>query len=578
MKHVREGDPESMIGKKKHFMLATVVTLALALALSACGGGGDDPVTNGDDIDETPDQTRDGNFTPSQQGWRTITSPMLGDVGIAHDEYDLQAWYDDNLIPQISSSSPGRQPTLEGRWTGEWSGYIEDEQYSGEARVDVTLDENSAEAVVSYDDIPEVGSLQSGSMPISSGAFRGTTYVDGAGNYQVRGQFGGPNQVGVVGYANGPNFLSAYYGERSLATPVRSPFLEDAADANALLNAGITLSETKANFDSGSVTRSTNRNTAGVTTDRADATWDGTRLTVNVLRANGSQLTFGEELSKGQSHLVEIREPDSHTLAVLMIDWNDGDHTDYQAGGAWIHATGDPTSSGYTSVEVGAFADSSVTGNSANRSYASAGVGALSNGTGTPLSEPIELPVSGRAWYSGFALGSYSMNYGRGFEDIPAGSSEAGTFTSNVQLQAYFGGTVSSVSGCFNCDGRGRVRGTYWEDSGYKEAVNTSAPIAMAFYNSRINPSGTFSTNLVATDDAGERPANFSVSRSLVRGFRVSGNWDGNVSRQMNSDGVPISMSGTFAGVGRHPLGTVVTFNGSFGSWLGNYGVSSGSE
>ena len=332
---------------------------------------------------ETPDETRDGNFTPLQQGWRTITSPTLGDVGIAHDEYDLRAWYDDSLVSHISSSSPGRQPTIEGRWTGEWSGYIEDEQYSGEARVDVTLDENSAEAVVSYDDIPELGNLQSGSMPISAGAFRGTTYVDGAGNYQVLGQFGGPNQVGVVGYANGPDFLSAYYGERSLAAPVRSPFLEDAADADALLNAGIRLSESKANFGSGSVTRSTNRDSAGVATDRADATWDGTRLTVNVLRANGSHLTFEEELSKGQSRLVEIREPDSHTLAVLMIDWNDGDHTDYQSGGAWIHATVGPTSSGYTSVEVGAFADGSVTGNSANRSHASAVI--LPHRVGPPL-------------------------------------------------------------------------------------------------------------------------------------------------------------------------------------------------
>ena len=577
-----------MFGKKKLWLLATVATLALAL--SACGGGGDGPITNGDGMlpgdgdgggeptDETPDETRDGNFTPSQQGWRTITSPTLGDAGIAHDEYDLRAWYDDNLSPHISSSSPARQPTIAGTWTGEWSGYIEDEPYSGEARVDVTLDQNSAEAVVSYDDIPELGNLQSGSMPISAGAFRGTTYVAGVGNYQVRGQFGGPHQIGVVGYANGPDFLSAYYGERSLSTPVRSPFLEDAADADALLNASIRLSESKANFASGSVTRSTNRDTAGVTTDRADATWDGTKLTVNVLRADGSHLTIEEDLSKGQSRLVEIREPDSHTLAVLMIDWNDGDPTDYQAGGAWIHATGDPASSGYTSVEVGAFADSSVTGNSANSSYASSGVGALSNGAGTPLSQPIQLPVSGRAWYNGFASGTYGIEYGLGFEDIPAGSSEAGTFTSNVELQAYFGGTASSVSGCFNCDGLGRVRGTYYETGDYKEKVDTSAPIAMAFYGSKINEAGEFGTNLVAIDDAGERPANFSVSSSLVRGFRVNGRWDGLVSRKVNADGVPISMSGIVAGVGRHPLGTVVTFNGSFGSWLGNYGVSRGSE
>ena len=217
----------------------------------------------------------------------------------------------------------------------------------------------------------------------------------------------------------------------------------------------------------------------------------------------------------------------------------------------------DPATHKYTSVEIGTFAD----------------------GSGMSVSEPIELPTSGSASYEGSAKGYYGISYGRGFEDIPSGSLEYGTFSSTVELKARFGEEGSTVSGCINCDGLATLEGEYYEydaDSGQyldEEETYGNAPIAMAFYDSRVDGGGAFSSNLYGIGEPGTEPDRFSVSNNLPPGFRVSGTWGGILSRDMNSHGVPVGIIGTFGAEARHPLGTRAAFAGYVNSTVGSAAI-----
>lgn len=151
------------------------------------------------------------------EGWGPVTSDALEAwVGVKLEGSDLSAWYDDNLRPQISPSDPIHQPTIEATWAGRWAGYVADDERpsEGDARVTVTLDSSGPDAVLTYDDVPDFGSISSGRMSVTDGAFAGTKTVSGAGTFAIRGQFGGPEQVGVAGYVDGPEFKSVFHGKR----------------------------------------------------------------------------------------------------------------------------------------------------------------------------------------------------------------------------------------------------------------------------------------------------------------------------------------------------------------------------
>lgn len=182
------------------------IALAVALAMSGCGGGGGGGGSN-------RDMPMPGGLSGD---WELITDPSLGPVGVEHEDYGLRVWYDSNLHPDIYSSAP-YQPTIQGRWTGEWAGYVaESENVSvGPARIDVTLDSGVTNAELTYDGIPEFGSISSGMMSVTDGAFSGSRTVPDAGTYQIRGQFGGSDQAsGVAGYVDGPGLQSVFYGDR----------------------------------------------------------------------------------------------------------------------------------------------------------------------------------------------------------------------------------------------------------------------------------------------------------------------------------------------------------------------------
>ena len=368
--------------------------------------------------------------------------------------------------------------------------------------------------------------------------------------YGCGGGGGGGGSDGGGPQINGPD-------DNGTPPVAAAPFLDTASDGEQLLEAGVRMSHSKPAF--GSVTQSTNRDAAGVTTDRASTTWDGQKLKVNVVRRGGSSMTFEGDFRNGQTRLLDVSRRNSQRFALVTVNWSDGDRSDYQAGGTWIHATGDPKTHRYTSVEIGTFAD----------------------GSGMSVSEPIELPASGRARYEGTARGYYGIKYGGGFEDddIPSGSLEYGTFSSPVELEAVFGEEESTVSGCINCGGGATVDGKYYEydaASGKyldEEDVEDLALIAMAFPATPIDGSGAFSSNLSGIEDAGLEPDRFSVSDTLYQGFRVSGTWGGVLSRELNSDGVPSGIVATFGAEGRHRLGTRAAFAGYVSSTVAEAAV-----
>ncbi len=183
----------------------------------------------------------------------------------------------------------------------------------------------------------------------------------------------------------------------------------------------------------GSVTQSTNRNVAGVTTDAAEATFDGDNLTVRIAREDESRLTFGTAGAVEDTGVLAdefFRIPgvprsyrswgivsasnDRVTLSRVAATWADGDTTDWAAGGYWLHLTGDLQSRTVTGAEVGAFVD----------------------GPELDLTDPPDMPIQGTARYEGTVAGAYAATWGT---DLPSpGSVEVGEFTSTIELTADF--------------------------------------------------------------------------------------------------------------------------------------------
>ena len=185
-------------------------TFATWSAHPEVGGAGGNTVAHGSE------ENMQTTFTPSLGGWATIDGV---DLGIEHEGYGLRAWYTldgDVWTPHLSPSAPEHQPTEAATWTGEWAGYYGDNPTisTGPARVTVTLD-NGPEATLALDDVPILGTLQWDDMPVSDGRFTGTLTRQGAGMYEAVGQFGGANQVGVVGHASGSDLRSVFYGQKA---------------------------------------------------------------------------------------------------------------------------------------------------------------------------------------------------------------------------------------------------------------------------------------------------------------------------------------------------------------------------
>ena len=197
----------------------------IALALSACGGGGEDE--NGGPVISSED------FTPSLEGWEFYSGTFGDSAGLTNEGYGLVAYYDDEGRKQVINRYlyPAEAPTVSGTWSGEWGGVVASAAHRGDARIVVTIDPSaerlSTRAVVHLDDFPYWGDFQSVPMGIySTGQFEefGSAHDESATDDDIFstivGTFGGPDQVGVVGAFHGRNydvdeqFKTVFYGER----------------------------------------------------------------------------------------------------------------------------------------------------------------------------------------------------------------------------------------------------------------------------------------------------------------------------------------------------------------------------
>ena len=211
------------------FWLMTV-TLAVALAMSGCGGsgGGDnglktpisdvtDPPANGQ-----PDMDPPANGQPDMSDlgeWEFVRENGLP-VGYEHTGYHLIARFDaTGANPTITASSPTHQPKVEGTWSGKWSARYTaltsdfgalDAEDDGNARINVTIAGSNVEAVLTYAgiDIPGLpSSVSSGRASVTDGRFAPSVTVSiptvGSRTFRGLGQFGGTDQKGVVGYISG---------------------------------------------------------------------------------------------------------------------------------------------------------------------------------------------------------------------------------------------------------------------------------------------------------------------------------------------------------------------------------------
>ena len=189
----------------------------------------------------------------------------------------------------------------------------------------------------------------------------------------------------------------------------------------------------------GSVTQSSN-SALGVTTDTASASLDGSRLTLRIERANGSNLSLDSTAAASESQdidfPVEGRSGRAYALldfgelslsrtaisvAAVYTSWDDDDPTNYLAGGYWMHVEGDLLDPDGIAVEIGAVMD------------------------GPELSGTPALPTLGEASYRGPATGIYAYRYGSGHADRVEGSGVVGEFFGIAALVADF--AAGAVSG-----------------------------------------------------------------------------------------------------------------------------------
>ena len=149
-----------------------------------------------------------GNAVGTPQPFELMGSwAVMGGVplGIEHEGYALSAWFTDQGVAHIAASAPQHQPDMAATWSGTW---LNDVGQTGDMQVTVSLGSDT-QADLLLSDLPDLGNLEWQDMSVVDGRFTGTTE-----GYDAVGQFGGPDQVGVVGHASGTDLQSVFYGER----------------------------------------------------------------------------------------------------------------------------------------------------------------------------------------------------------------------------------------------------------------------------------------------------------------------------------------------------------------------------
>lgn len=159
----------------------------------------------------------------------------------------------------------------------------------------------------------------------------------------------------------------------------------------------------------------------------------------------------------------------STTYAYAGISWANDNPTDYLAAGYWVHFPGFPAD--YERVEAAGFIDGPEI---------------------DPVSPP-QLPMQGRATYSGQAAGSHFYRYGSSWGPDLEGAYGNEEYAATVTLTADF--ADNTLSGCIGCDGdiivwRARVHDVLGGQVSRLEALPTDYELHLGAVT--FNPDGTF--------------------------------------------------------------------------------------
>lgn len=381
------------------------------------------------------------------------------------------------------------------------------------------------------------------------------TFAQDSPQGRIEGGFAGPRHEEVIGVFDSDNILGAFGGTLSeMQAPLDSfegflsetqPLLEDAAKRVAA---------SLPRF--GSVSQSSRRDTAGVTTHTVD-TWlvsdpgHTADFSVLVILDNARTVIFNNLLDwrvhdprgyDGKGTWLLMKEtPGSVSGALVQINWADGDPTNYTAAGTWIHVTGDTETDRYTAAEAGSFID----------------------GPGWSSLPPPSFPDLGFAGYRGSAEGFYTVVYGSGLEDVTPGSYESGRFSASAEFIVSVGppGQTSWIEGCIGCEGDGLVNGVYTdaETGGDTEVIDQPAPLAVRFGRAEVDlASGAFSDNVnVFVESTG--------SFACCTVYVGDGSWGGKFwGKGRRHPYFPQAVAGTFGAAGTGEGGTRGALLGAF--------------
>ena len=287
--------------------------------------------------------------------------------------------------------------------------------------------------------------------------------------------------------------------------------------------------------DQGSVMSSYTSGLADVTS--FDSSFDGERFKLEVNRQDGSSTTVdtdtaslavGINLTPEQNLLSNRNAVQGHTLSSVgstrtvmgtFIEWEDGDFTNYLAGGYWVHV--DLATSG---VELGAFMDS------------------------PEYDQAITVPSTGKATYTGRSAGFFMATYGVG-TPYPEGTITAGEFQGIFTMSADF--DTSMVSG--------QVRDV---DFTYESIL---IPGAQPQENRVLTRTG-YMLDMAATpfSSAGQFfGSDIMLSHPSITFVDVGGSWAGRFSEVSDADGFPRGVAGVHRGFGRTAGGSTAHFVGA---------------
>ena len=253
-----------------------------------------------------------------------------------------------------------------------------------------------------------------------------------------------------------------------------------------------------------------------------DTTFDGGRFTFQIDRADGSSTKL--DTDSDALYVDYVYEPHENpvtdrpaadgyvyrinnselTAAGVLVEWSNTDHTDYLAGGYWLHV--DFETGG---AEIGAFID------------------------GPAYDRPVDMPVTGMATYNGRAGGFYVSSHGTD-TNLAEGTIELGEYYGNLRLVADFG-AMNISGGVSNMD----LFPSYAESPEglvYSLENTTDSGYGFRFGFAPINQEGQFTGN------------DFTVTHPSVGIASSSGSWAGRFSTVDDSSGYPRGVAGTHKG------------------------------